>query len=112
MNSKLTKVLALLLVSVMVMGIFAGCGSKTEPAATEAAPAATEAATEAATATATADTIVYANDYMSEKFSPFFADTSYDQDAAGMTQVSLLSSDRRQRGPDGQRRSGHSLQRN
>ena len=94
MNSKLTKVLALLLVSVMVMGIFAGCGSKTEPAATEAAPAATEAATEAATATATADTIVYANDYMSEKFSPFFADTSYDQDAAGMTQVSLLSSDR------------------
>ena len=95
MNSKLTKVLALLLVSVMVMGIFAGCGSTEEkPAATEAAPAATEAATEAATATATADTIVYANDYMSEKFSPFFADTSYDQDAAGLTQISLLTSDR------------------
>ena len=94
MNSKLTKVLALLLVSVMVMGIFAGCGSTEKPAATEAAPAATEAATEAATATATADTIVYANDYMSEKFSPFFADTQYDQDAVGMTQVTLLTSDR------------------
>ena len=94
MKSNLKKLLSLALALVMVMGIFAGCGSsKTEaPAATEAAPAATEAAPEAAATTA--DTIVYANDYMSEKFSPFFADTSYDQDAAGMTQLSLLSSDR------------------
>ena len=30
----------------------------------------------------------------SEKFSPFFADTAYDQDVQGMTQIALLPSDR------------------
>ena len=93
MKSNLTKLLSLALAVVMVMGILAGCGA---PAAPEA-PAATDAAAETPAATeasAGADTIVFANDYMSEKFSPFFADTSYDQDAVGMTQVSLLSSDR------------------
>ena len=93
MNSNLRKLLSLALAIVMVAGVLAGCGSK-EPAATEA-PAATEgAAAPEAPASTGADTIVYANDYMSEKFSPFFADTQYDQDAAGMTQVTLLSSDR------------------
>jgi len=96
MNSNLRKLLSLALAIVMVAGILAGCGGKTEtPAATEA-PAATEGAAAAPEAPAStgADTIVYANDYMSEKFSPFFADTQYDQDAVGMTQVALLPSDR------------------
>ncbi len=75
MKSTSVKLLALALVFVMVAGVFAGC-----------APTDTEQAE--------AKTLVYANDYLSQKFSPFFADTSYDQDAAGMTQVSLLSSDR------------------
>ena len=88
MNSKLTKLLALALALVMVLGLFAGCGKKAEEPAPEVAPA-PEAAPEEV-----ADTLVYANDYMSQKFSPFFADTSYDQDAVAMTQVSLLSSDR------------------
>ena len=93
MNSNLRKLLSLALAIVMVAGVLAGCGSK-EPAATEA-PAATEgAAAPEAPASTGADTIVYANDYMSEKFSPFFADTQYDQDAVGMTQVTLLTSDR------------------
>ena len=92
MNSNLRKLLSLALALVMVAGVLAGCGAK-EPAATEA-PATTEGAAAEAPASAGADTIVYANDYMSEKFSPFFADTSYDQDAVGMTQVSLLASDR------------------
>ena len=94
MNSNLRKLLSLALAIVMVAGILAGCGSK-EPAATEA-PAATEGAATAPEAPAStgADTIVYADDYLSEKFSPFFADTQYDQNAAGMTQVTLLSSDR------------------
>ena len=86
MNSKLTKLLALMLALVMVVGMFAGCKDDTvDPEVTD--PAATDPA-------ATADTLVFANDYLSQKFSPFFADTSYDQDAAGLTQVSLLSSDR------------------
>jgi len=86
MKSKLTKLLALLLVFVMVIGVFAGCNKEETPTGTEGANGSEQPTT--------ADTIVYANDYLSQKFSPFFADTSYDQDAAGMTQVSLLSSDR------------------
>ena len=88
MNSKITKLLALMMALVMVVGMFAACGEDkgdnngdgtvTEPQGNETV----------------ADTLVYANDYLSQKFSPFFADTSYDQDAAGLTQVSLLSSDR------------------
>ena len=87
MKSTFKKLLALLLVCVMVAGVFAGCKKET--------PATNNGDQSASTPEQPkADTIVFANDYMSEKFSPFFADTSYDQDAAGMTQVSLLTSDR------------------
>ena len=92
MNSNLRKLLSLALAIVMVAGILAGCGSK-EPAATEA-PAATEGAAAEAPASTGADTIVYADDYLSEKFSPFFADTTYDKNAVALTQVELLPSDR------------------
>lgn len=40
------------------------------------------------------DTLVVGYDLFSQKFSPFFATTAYDQDAAGITQVGLLTSDR------------------
>ena len=93
MNSKLTKLVSLMLVFVMVLGMFAGCGQKEAPAETQAQAAETQAA-EAPAAEAAADTLVYADDYLSQKFSPFFADTSYDQDAVGLTQVTLLTSDR------------------
>ena len=86
MKSTFTKLLALVLVFVMVAGIMAGC---TKPATTTP-----DATTPDQGTTQTADTLVYANDYLSQKFSPFFADTSYDQDAAGLTQISLLGSDR------------------
>ncbi len=89
MKSTTTKLLALLLVFAMVVGAFAGCGQTDKPDETQGTQGSTEPS-----APATADTLVFANDYMSQKFSPFFADTSYDQDAVGMTQVSLLGSDR------------------
>ena len=92
MKSKMTKLLALLLVFAMVIGAFAGCNQTEKPEGTTQ-PSADNNETTAPAAT-TADTIVFANDYMSQKFSPFFADTSYDQDAVAMTQVSLLTSDR------------------
>ena len=38
--------------------------------------------------------LVVAYDAFSQKFSPFFADTGYDQDVVAMTQVSLLTTDR------------------
>lgn len=40
------------------------------------------------------DTLVVGYSRFSNKFSPFFAKTSYDQDVANMTQVGLLASDR------------------
>lgn len=44
------------------------------------------------TGTDTPLVVGYSN--FSEKFSPFFADTAYDQDVASMTQIALLPSDR------------------
>ncbi len=98
MKSTMKKLLALLLALSMVAGVLAGCGEKEETPAEETKQQVQEG-TEGQDkpeepAYTGADTIVFANDYMSQKFSPFFADTSYDQDAVGMTQVSLLSSDR------------------
>ncbi len=75
MKSKIAKILSLVLVCAMVLGL-AACGQK-EPEYV-----------------GNGKTLVVAYDYFSEKFSPFFATTSYDQDAAGMTQVGLLPSDR------------------
>jgi len=89
MKSTITKLLALLLVFAMVAGVFAGCNQTDKPEETQGTNGSTEP-----DASAAADTLVYANDYLSQKFSPFFADTSYDQDAAGLTQISLLTSDR------------------
>jgi len=66
-----TKLVALLLVAVMCLGIFASCG-KTED-----------------------DTpLVVGYAPFNEKFSPFFSETAYDQDVYAMTQLGLLTSDR------------------
>jgi len=72
MKSKIAKILSLAMVCAMILGMLAGCGAQKDEG----------------------ETLVVAYDYFSEKFSPFFATTSYDQDAAGLTQVSLLPSDR------------------
>lgn len=42
----------------------------------------------------TSTPLVVAYSPFSEKFSPFFADTSYDMDVVGMTQISLMTTDR------------------
>ncbi|MBR3842107.1 MAG: ABC transporter substrate-binding protein [Christensenellaceae bacterium] len=102
MNSKLTKILAFMLAFVMVLGMFVGCAKKeeeqpSETVSVEAEPTeapSEEAEEEVEEEVEVNDTLVVAYDYFSEKFSPFFATTSYDQDAAGLTQVGLLPSDR------------------
>lgn len=72
---KLRKIVALLLAVVMCLGLFAACGGNgTKPQSTTP--------------------LVVGYSPFSEKFSPFFADTAYDQDVASMTQVSLLTTDR------------------
>lgn len=102
----LTKLLALLLALVMVLSVMAGCAKQEEAPAEEPAkteqepateePAAEEPATEepAAEEPAKADTLVVGYSLFSQKFTPFFADTAYDQDVASMTQLALLGTDR------------------
>lgn len=99
----LTKLLALLLALVMVLSVMAGCAKQEEKPAEDPAQSTTdESATEptdepeepAVEEHVPADTFVVGYNYFSQKFSPFFADTSYDQDVVSMTQLGLLGTDR------------------
>lgn len=105
MIKKRSKWLAAGLAAVMAVSL-AACGGGSGSGAKEtSAPAAeTEAAGESAAETEAAggeeastgsDTpLVVGYSPFSSKFSPFFAETAYDQDAQNLTQVLLLSSDR------------------
>ena len=73
----LKKILAIALAMVMCLGMLAGCSST---------PAATEEDT-------TPLVVGYAP--FNSKFSPFFSETAYDQDAMSLTQVGLLGYDRK-----------------
>ena len=69
---KATKIVALLLAAALCLGMFAGCQS-----------------------TKANDTpLVVGYSPFNSKFSPFFAETAYDQDVQTMTQLGLLTSDR------------------
>lgn len=90
---KRNKALALLLAGAMVLGTTA-CGQ--QAADTKATSDDATATTETAEATAErSDTpLVIACEDLSEKFSPFFANSVPDQNAQQMTQINLLSTDR------------------
>ena len=117
--SKFARNLSILIVLVMFGGALAACGTPTEaPVETEApvVEVPTEEPTEEPTEVVetevvpvfedqpfgedlptepTVDTpLVVAYQDFSQKFSPFFADTGYDTDVAGMTQISLMTTDR------------------
>ncbi|MBO4338893.1 MAG: ABC transporter substrate-binding protein [Clostridia bacterium] len=70
------KVLAILLALVMVLSVFAACGKKPAKKEENQKPL----------------VVGYSN--FSQKFSPFFAESAYDQDVAKMTSVYLLGLDR------------------
>ena len=110
--SKWNKLLALVLALAMVFAL-AACGNSNtsapaaeetaeeaaeEPAAEAAEEPAEEAAEEAAEEPARQvdenTPLVAGYSPFNSKFSPFFAETAYDQDAWALTQVSLLPSDR------------------
>ncbi len=119
---KLSTLLAVLIALSMIMAACTPTAPVQEPAVDEPAveepaaeePAAEEPAAEEPTAEEpaapafeeqpfaenlptepTIDTpLVVAYDTFSQKFSPFFADTAYDQDVAAMTQITLLTTDR------------------
>ena len=90
---KMRQTLALLLAGALTVGSFAGCGGSKaggETAGTETAG--TEAAGTAASGSDTP--LGIANDGMSEKFSPFFAESVPDQNIVDVTQISLVYNDR------------------
>lgn len=78
------KALALLLALVMCLGLLAGCGPDNEPN--------TDGDNQQKEMNTTPLVVGYAP--FNEKFSPFFAETAYDQDVFEMTQIALLTSDR------------------
>ena len=84
------KFLALLLALMMCVGVLAGCGNSTPAPAESSAPA--ESAEPASDNSDTPLVVGYSP--FSSKFSPFFAETAYDQDVASMTAIGLLTSDR------------------
>ncbi|MBR3195810.1 MAG: ABC transporter substrate-binding protein [Clostridia bacterium] len=84
---KLTRTLAILLALVMVFSLVA-CKKATPE---DGQPAATEASTPEKDPNTP---LVVGYSPFSSKFSPFFAETAYDQDVASMTQISLLTTDR------------------
>ena len=100
MTKKLFTVVSVLVVAAFILS---ACAKPT--AAPTEAPVVTETPTEVAfpdqpfgenlpTAPTITTPLVVAYQEFSQKFSPFFADTGYDQDVAGMTQISLLTTDR------------------
>lgn len=100
--SNLNKLLALVLALAMVLSL-AACGSSAQtetPAAEEPAveePAAEEPAAEEPAAEPAKDEntpLVVGYSPFNSKFSPFFSETAYDQDAWAITQLALLPSDR------------------
>lgn len=88
--NKAKKLLALLLALAMVFALAAcGSGNTSTPASSGSnAPASDDAGSSSDTP------LVVGYSPFSSKFSPFFAETSYDLDAQQMTQLNLLSSDR------------------
>ena len=115
--NKFRKFVSILVAGIMIIGILAACSPAETPAPAEEAPAEEAAPSEEAPAEEapveeapmyepqpfgenlptepTIDTpLVVAYQDFSQKFSPFFADTGYDQDVAGMTQIGLMTTDR------------------
>ena len=90
------RVLSLLLAMTMTVGLLAGCGGtstgETTPSAETTEEAAGEEATEAGNSSDTPLVVGYSP--FSSKFSPFFAETAYDQDASSLTQAYLMINDR------------------
>lgn len=89
------KLLAVLLVLVMVLSLAACGGDQTDPSsATEVDPSAVEPTSEVNPPDEGNDTLVVGYQNFSQKFSPFFSKTAYDQDVWAMTSLALLGTDR------------------
>ncbi len=97
MNKKKMRKLSIFLLMVMCLGIFSACGdtapTTTESPTTSATPSASASATPEPAPKSTTPLVV-GYDPFSQKFSPFFAESGYDQDVINVTSVGLLTTDR------------------
>ena len=91
MQKKLKAALALVLVCAMCLVFAAGCDQGTQGEGTTP-PETTPGVSPVTPVESTPLVVAYSP--FSEKFSPFFADTGYDQDAVDMTQLGMLTTDR------------------
>ncbi len=100
MKATFKSIIAMMLVVFMAVSMFAACDSKPADDTSSTAPdASTDTSVDASEDVSEdeytgADTLVVGYDPFSEKFSPFFAKTSYDQDVAGLVSIGLLNIDR------------------
>ena len=105
----LKKILALVLVLALVAALFVGCQGEDQPKDTKAPETTKGAEDTKKPEDTTPDTkptdtepqpevndtpLVVAYSPFSQKFSPFYADTAYDQDVAGMVGLGLMTTDR------------------
>jgi len=81
------KIIALILAVMMCASVMAACGESTT-SGTESN------ASQTGTGTSSGAPLVVGYNQFNQKFSPFFAESGYDQDVANMTQVGLLTTDR------------------
>ena len=101
--SKFARNMSILIVAIMLGVALASCGTPTEvatpepvvepttPPVVEPEPTAEPEPTEAPIVDIP---LVVAYNEFSQKFSPFFGDTAYDMDVAGMTQIGIMTTDR------------------
>jgi len=101
--SKFARNLSILIVAIMLGVALASCGTPTEvatpepvvepttPPVVEPEPTAEPEPTEVPVVDIP---LVVAYNEFSQKFSPFFGDTAYDMDVAGMTQIGIMTTDR------------------
>ncbi len=86
------RALALAAAATMVVGTLAACGKTTSK---DTSSDSTETTADSSSDSGSkSDTLVVGESQFNQKFSPFFAATTYDIDVAGMTQASLLGQDR------------------
>ena len=97
---KTKRIVALLLAALLCVGVFSACGgnssSKKESGAsgdkdTNATP---DQASDSGSSKSGDTPLVVGYAPFNSKFSPFFAETAYDQDVASMVHLNLLNSDR------------------
>ncbi|MCL2670983.1 MAG: ABC transporter substrate-binding protein [Clostridiales bacterium] len=88
---KLRTILALIMICLLVLPLFAACDPQKQPPVN---PPVDGTETPPPPGPEGPVPLVVAYDRFSAKFSPFYGDTAYDMDVDGMTQVSLMTTDR------------------